>query len=118
MDLATDHVVAERMIARARFVETRFVDFGRRFRDRGAGGCPVPRGRALRSAGMLAAVAFVALLAYGLTTRPTNSTIDDALSRGEAVAAPGFTLAALAGRPRRRRRVGGRPPTARCRCRS
>ena len=45
---------------------------------------------------MLAAVAFVALLAYGLTTKATNSTIDDALSRGESVAAPGFTLSALA----------------------
>ena len=45
---------------------------------------------------MLAAVAFVALLAYGLTTKATNSTIDDALSRGEAVAAPGFTLGSLA----------------------
>ena len=45
---------------------------------------------------MLAAVAFVALLAYGLTTKATNSTIDDALSRGESVAAPGFTLSSLA----------------------
>ena len=45
---------------------------------------------------MLAAVAFVALLAYGLTTKATNSTIDDALSRGESVAAPGFTLGSLA----------------------
>jgi cytochrome c biogenesis protein CcmG, thiol:disulfide interchange protein DsbE len=55
-----------------------------------------PARRALRAAGVLAAVAFVALLAYGLTTKATNSTIDDALSRGEAVPAPGFTLAALA----------------------
>jgi len=55
-----------------------------------------PARRALRAAGVLAAVAFVALLAYGLTTKATNSTIDDALSRGEAVSAPGFSLSALA----------------------
>ena len=55
-----------------------------------------PARRALRIAGVLAAVAFVALLAYGLTTKAANSTIDDALSRGESVAAPGFTLASLA----------------------
>ena len=52
--------------------------------------------RALRIAGVVAATAFVALLAYGLTTKATNSTIDDALSRGEAVPAPGFTLSTLA----------------------
>jgi cytochrome c biogenesis protein CcmG, thiol:disulfide interchange protein DsbE len=55
-----------------------------------------PARRALRIAGMLAAAAFVALLAYGLTSKATNSTIDDALSRGEAVAAPGFALSRLA----------------------
>ena len=55
-----------------------------------------PARRALRIAGLLAAVAFVALLAYGLTTKATNSTIDDALSRGESVPAPGFTLSSLA----------------------
>ena len=55
-----------------------------------------PARRALRIAGALAAAAFVALLAYGLTTKATDSTIDDALSRGEAVAAPGFSLSALA----------------------
>ena len=55
-----------------------------------------PARRALRIAGVLAAAAFVALLVYGLTTKATNSTIDDALSRGEAVAAPGFALSKLA----------------------
>jgi cytochrome c biogenesis protein CcmG/thiol:disulfide interchange protein DsbE len=55
-----------------------------------------PARRALRMAGVLAAVAFVALLVYGLTSKATNSTIDDALSRGEAVPAPGFTLSKLA----------------------
>jgi cytochrome c biogenesis protein CcmG/thiol:disulfide interchange protein DsbE len=55
-----------------------------------------PARRALRAAGILAAVAFVALLVYGLTSKATDTTIDDALSRGEAVPAPGFTLSALA----------------------
>jgi cytochrome c biogenesis protein CcmG, thiol:disulfide interchange protein DsbE len=55
-----------------------------------------PLGRVLRAAGILAAVAFVALLAYGLTTKSADRTIDDALSRGEAVAPPGFELARLA----------------------
>jgi len=32
VDLATDRVVAEQMIARARFLDTRLTDFGRRFR--------------------------------------------------------------------------------------
>ena len=31
VDLATDRVVAEQMIARARFLDTRFTDFGTRF---------------------------------------------------------------------------------------
>ena len=55
-----------------------------------------PARRALRIAGILAAVAFVALLVYGITSKATNSTIDDALSRGESVEAPGFTLSKLA----------------------
>jgi len=69
---------------------------------------PAERGsaarRVLRSAGILAAVAFVALLVYGLTTTSPDSTIDDALSRGEATAAPGFRLDALADG-----RASGRP---------
>ena len=32
VDLATHRVVAEHMTARARFIDTRFVDFGKRFR--------------------------------------------------------------------------------------
>ena len=56
-----------------------------------------PLRRALRVAGVLAVVAFVALLVYGLTTTSPNSTIDDALSRGDAVPAPGFALDPLAG---------------------
>jgi len=49
----------------------------------------------LRATAMLLAAAFVALLAYGLTTRAPDSTIDDALSEGRAVAAPAFSLAPL-----------------------
>ena len=96
IDLATHRVVAEQMTARARFLNTRFVGLRRALRDRGARMTRSPARRALRIAGVLAAVAFVALLAYGLTTKATNSTIDDALSRGESVAAPGFTLGSLA----------------------
>jgi cytochrome c biogenesis protein CcmG/thiol:disulfide interchange protein DsbE len=52
--------------------------------------------RALRVAGLVAAAAFLALLAYGLTTKAANTSIDDALSRGTAAQAPGFDLATLA----------------------
>ena len=52
--------------------------------------------RTLRGAGVIAAIAFVALLAYGLTTKSTNTTIDDALNRGQSVPAPDFRLPALA----------------------
>ena len=55
-----------------------------------------PLRRTLRVVGILAAVAFVALLAYGLTTKSTNSTIDDALREGRSVPAPVFRLPALA----------------------
>jgi cytochrome c biogenesis protein CcmG/thiol:disulfide interchange protein DsbE len=49
----------------------------------------------LRGAGMLAAVLFVALLAYGLTTRAPDRTIDDSLKQGRAVVPPGFELSTL-----------------------
>jgi cytochrome c biogenesis protein CcmG, thiol:disulfide interchange protein DsbE len=52
--------------------------------------------RTLRGAGIVAAIAFVALLVYGLTTKSTNTTIDDALNRGQSVPAPIFRLPALA----------------------
>lgn len=56
--------------------------------------------KTLRGAGIVAAVAFVALLAYGLTQKATNTTIDDALNRGQSVPAPDFKLPALvAGSP-------------------
>ena len=50
---------------------------------------------AARALGVLAAVAFVVLLAYGLIARAPDTTIDDALSRQQAVAAPGFALDVL-----------------------
>ena len=50
----------------------------------------------LRGAGMLAAALFIALLAYGLTTRAADTTIDDSLKQGEAVTPPGFELSVLA----------------------
>jgi len=52
--------------------------------------------RAVRTAGLVAALAFVALLVYGLTSKAPNSTIDDSLSRGQAITPPGFELARLA----------------------
>jgi cytochrome c biogenesis protein CcmG, thiol:disulfide interchange protein DsbE len=52
-------------------------------------------GRALRLLGALAAVGFIALLAYGLAARSPDRTIDDALASRHAVAAPGFELAVL-----------------------
>ena len=51
--------------------------------------------RAVRIAGLVAALAFVALLVYGLTSKAPNSTIDDSLSRGQAITPPGFDLARL-----------------------
>jgi cytochrome c biogenesis protein CcmG/thiol:disulfide interchange protein DsbE len=45
---------------------------------------------------MLAAALFIALLAYGLTTRAADSTIDDSLKEGHAVTPPGFELSMLA----------------------
>jgi cytochrome c biogenesis protein CcmG/thiol:disulfide interchange protein DsbE len=56
------------------------------------------RGRvetALRWLGLLAAAAFVGLLAYGLMAQAPDQTIDDALARAEAVDAPGFELDVL-----------------------
>jgi cytochrome c biogenesis protein CcmG, thiol:disulfide interchange protein DsbE len=56
------------------------------------------RGRvetALRWLGVLAAAAFVGLLAYGLMAQAPDRTIDDALARAEAVDAPGFELDVL-----------------------
>jgi cytochrome c biogenesis protein CcmG/thiol:disulfide interchange protein DsbE len=61
---------------------------------------PVARSRsavsaALRCLGVLAALGFVALLVYGVTTQAPDRTIDDALARAEAVHAPDFELDVL-----------------------
>lgn len=58
-----------------------------------------PAGMA-RLTGVLLAIAFVALLAYGLTARSPDRTIDDALAKNETAPAPGFDLEVLStGRP-------------------
>jgi cytochrome c biogenesis protein CcmG, thiol:disulfide interchange protein DsbE len=48
-----------------------------------------------RGAAILAAAAFIALLAYGIATKGTNTSIDDSLARDEAAPAPNFTLDVL-----------------------
>jgi hypothetical protein len=73
-----------------------------------------------RSTAVVLAVAFVALLVYGVVTQAPDPAIDDALASGRAAPAPGFSLEVLEnGRPRRAaggglapRRAGrhGRPP--------
>ena len=63
---------------------------------------PSALGLLLRGLGALALVAFIALLVYGVLTQAPDTTIDDSLSRSDAVPAPGFELAALQrGRPGR-----------------
>lgn len=49
----------------------------------------------VRAAALAAAALFVVLLAYGLAVRSPDTTIDDALSRGKAPAAPQFELGVL-----------------------
>ena len=49
----------------------------------------------VRGAGILVAAAFIALLAYGLATKGSDKTIDDALARSQAAPAPNFTLDVL-----------------------
>ncbi|MDP8942542.1 MAG: TlpA family protein disulfide reductase [Actinomycetota bacterium] len=59
---------------------------------------PAPRGRgprALRALPVVAIVLFVALLVYGLAIKAPPTTIDDALARAQAPAAPGFELPVL-----------------------
>lgn len=61
-------------------------------------GEPERRGRAgtvARAVGVACAVAFVVLLAYGVVARSPDTTIDDALARRTAPAAPGFRLDVL-----------------------
>lgn len=49
----------------------------------------------VRSLAALLALAFIALLAYGLATQSPDTTIDDALARAQATSAPGFELDVL-----------------------
>lgn len=57
-------------------------------------------GRVWRIVSVLVAAAFVGLLAYGLFTQSSDTTIDDALAARRAVEAPGFRLEVLTdGRP-------------------
>ena len=46
---------------------------------------------------VVAAAGLLALLTYGVLTQPADTTIDDALSRGESVPAPAFELDVLSG---------------------
>ena len=52
-------------------------------------------GSLLRGFVVVVLVCFVALLAYGVVARAPDTTIDDALARSEATAAPAFALASL-----------------------
>ena len=52
-------------------------------------------GQALRVLVVLVVTAFIALLAYGLSTQAPNAGIDDRLARGKPAAAPGFELPVL-----------------------
>lgn len=49
----------------------------------------------LRAAVVVGALAFLALLGYGVASEAPERTIDESLARGEAVAAPGFDLPVL-----------------------
>jgi cytochrome c biogenesis protein CcmG/thiol:disulfide interchange protein DsbE len=49
-----------------------------------------------RMVGIGLALAFAALLAYGLTTPAVDRSLDEALSKGDALPAPGFDLPVLA----------------------
>jgi cytochrome c biogenesis protein CcmG/thiol:disulfide interchange protein DsbE len=67
---------------------------------RGAPGAPAPErgGRSrpwLRAAIVVAALAFLALLAYGVVSKAPVGTIDERLSRGQPAPAPGFDLPVL-----------------------
>jgi cytochrome c biogenesis protein CcmG, thiol:disulfide interchange protein DsbE len=48
-----------------------------------------------RGAAILAAAAFLALLAYGIATKGTDTSIDDSLARSRPAPAPNFTLDVL-----------------------
>lgn len=52
-------------------------------------------GTTFRRIGLLFVVSFIALLTYGLFTQAPDRTIDDALSKAQAVPVPGFQLPVL-----------------------
>lgn len=52
-------------------------------------------GTVFRAIGLLLVVSFIALLTYGLLAQAPNTTIDEALSKAQAVPTPGFELAVL-----------------------
>jgi cytochrome c biogenesis protein CcmG, thiol:disulfide interchange protein DsbE len=58
-------------------------------------------GRGLSVGVIAAAAALVALLAYGVASQGTDSTIDDALKKGERVTAPAASLPELGGSGKR-----------------
>jgi cytochrome c biogenesis protein CcmG, thiol:disulfide interchange protein DsbE len=49
-------------------------------------------------AAIVGVVALLALLTYGLVASDPDNSIDDALARGDTIAAPGFTLERLSGK--------------------
>ena len=69
-----------------------------------------------RGAAIIAAAAFLGLLAYGLTAKSDNKTIDDALARSKATPAPNFTLDVLHRGSEEMPSWPGRWPTAASAC--
>jgi cytochrome c biogenesis protein CcmG, thiol:disulfide interchange protein DsbE len=64
----------------------------------GEGASKPPRraaARAIQAIALLAALGFIALLVYGLAAKAPDATIDESLSRAQAVPAPGFDLPVL-----------------------
>jgi len=56
----------------------------------------------MRALGLLAVAGFIGLLVYGVMAQSPDTSIDDALARNEAMAAPGFRLEVLtSGKPGR-----------------
>lgn len=94
VDRGTRRILRARMIAEAHFMTQRYRAFNRPLtirpppmRAEAKPGLLRPAGRALA---VLAVALFVALLAYGLLSKPADTTIDDALARGKLSQAPGL----------------------------
>ena len=56
---------------------------------------PSRTSRLVRVSGLVAVIAFVALLVYGIVKQAPDTTIDDALAQNRPVAPPGFDLSVL-----------------------